>query len=100
MMNRDRAIEILRQLRLSLEARGIAHAGIFGSVARDEGKAASDIDVVVTPSAKKRLDLIDLGGVQTLLDESFGGLSVDVVVEPVRQSELQHSIQRDRVYAF
>lgn len=99
-MNRDRAIEILRQLRLSLEARGIAHAGIFGSVARGDAQSASDIDIVVTPVGEKRLDLIDLGGVQTLLDESFGGLEVDVVVEPVRQPELRSAIQKDRVYAF
>ena len=99
-MNRDRALDILRQLRLSLEARGIAHAGIFGSVARGDAKATSDIDIVVTPSGEKRLDLIDLGGVQTILDESFDGLDVDVVVEPVRQAELQNAIQRDRVYAF
>ncbi len=78
-MNRERALDILRQLRRPLEARGIAHAAIFGSVARDEAGARSDIDVVVTPHHGRRLDLIDLGGVQSLLDESFGGIDVDVV---------------------
>ena len=88
------------RLRLALEARGIAHAGLFGSVARGEANAASDIDVVVTPAPKKRLDLIDLGSVQTLLDESFAGLDVDVVVEPVRQPDLRRAIQRDRSAMF
>ena len=90
----------MRRLRLALEARGIAHAGLFGSVARGEANGASDIDVVVTPAPKKRLDLIDLGSVQTLLDESFAGLDVDVVVEPVRQPDLRRAIQRDRADAF
>ena len=99
-MNRDRAIEILNSLRLSLEARGVAHAGIFGSVGRNESGATSDVDIVVTPSKDRRLDLIDLGGVQTLLDESFGGIAVDIVVEPVGRPGLRDAIQRDRVDAF
>jgi len=99
-MNRDQALAILRRLRLALEARGIAHAALFGSVARDEAGAASDIDVVLTPSPERRLDLIDLGGVQTLLDESFAGFEVDVVVEPVRQPDLRRAIDRDVAHAF
>jgi predicted nucleotidyltransferase len=99
-MNRDRAIDILRGLRPRLEARGIVHAAIFGSVGRDDAGGASDIDVVVVPEPSRRLDLIDLGGVQTLLDEGFDGVAVDVVVAPVRQSTLREAIERDRVNAF
>jgi predicted nucleotidyltransferase len=40
-------------------------------MARDEAAETSDVDVVVTPAAGRQLDLIDLGGVQTLLDEAF-----------------------------
>jgi uncharacterized protein len=99
-MTRDRALEMLRQLRLRLEARGIAHAGLFGSVARGEANGRSDIDVVVTPALGRRLDLIDLGGVQTLLEEGFGAVDIDVVVEPVEEGGLMAAIQRDRVHAF
>ena len=98
-MKRDQALTILRRLRTPLEARGIAHAAIFGSVARGDGTEASDVDVIVTPAIGARLDLIDLGGVQTLLDEQFG-LDVDVVVEPVKKTELRRAIQRDRADAF
>lgn len=99
-MNREHALHILRQLRNRLEARGIAHAAIFGSLARDEARTGSDVDVVVTPAAGRRLDLIDLGGVQALLDEAFGEVEVDVVVEPVRKLELSTAIKRDQVRAF
>lgn len=98
-MNRDEALTILRRLRAPLEARGIAHAAIFGSVARGDETDRSDVDVVVTPANGARLDLIDLGGVQTLLDEQFG-TDVDVVVEPVRKAELRITISKDRVDAF
>ncbi len=98
-MTRDEALAILRRLRASLEARGIVHAGIFGSVARGDERARSDIDIVVTPAESKRLDLVDLGGIQTVLDEAFR-IDVDVIVEPVKKSELRQAIQRDRANAF
>jgi uncharacterized protein len=99
-MDPARAIEVLKQLRPRLEARGVVHAGIFGSVGRDRASAASDVDVVVTPDAKRRLDLVDFGGIQTLLEEAFAGLDVDVVVEPIRRADLQIAVERDRIDAF
>lgn len=99
-MNRARAIKILKGLRPRLEARGIAHAGVFGSVARDAAGGGSDVDVVVTPAKDRRLDLVDLGGVQTLLEEGFAGAQVDVVVEPIRRPHLEAAVARDRVDAF
>jgi predicted nucleotidyltransferase len=99
-MNRARAIDVLRTLRPRLEARGIARAGIFGSVGRDAASANSDIDVVVTPADDRRLDLVDLGGVQTVLEEGFAGMDVDIVVEPIRRAELKAAVERDRFDAF
>lgn len=97
-MNRDLALDVLRRLRSALEARGIRHAGVFGSVARNEAATNSDVDVVVTPG--RRMDMIDLGGVQTLLEQAFAGFSVDVVVAPVRKPELAEAIERDKADAF
>jgi predicted nucleotidyltransferase len=99
-MTRDRALTILRQLRQQLETRGIAHAGLFGSVARDSAGAQSDIDIFVTPAMGKRLDLIDLGGVQSTLEAAFAGVEIDVVVAPARNRNLASAIQRDRADAF
>jgi uncharacterized protein len=99
-MSRARAIEILRTLRPRLESRGIIRAGVFGSVGRDAAGVRSDIDIVVTPAEDRRLDQIDLGGVQTLLEEGFAGMDVDVVVEPIRRPELGAAVERDRVDAF
>lgn len=99
-MNRTRAIEIIASLRPMLEARGVAHAGVFGSMGRDQPRPTSDVDIVITPAANRRLDLIDLGGVQTILEEAFGGIDVDVVVEPIRRPEVRDAVQRDRIDAF
>lgn len=99
-MKRVRAIEVLQALRPQLEARGIAHAGVFGSVGRDTAGTVSDVDIVVTPDVGRHLDPIDLGGVQSLLEAGFAGMNVDVVVEPVRQPDLKAAVERDRIDAF
>ncbi len=75
-------------------------AGLFGSIGRDMAGSRSDIDVVVTPAADRRLNLFDLGGIQTVLEEGFAGMEVDVVAEPIRQPELKAAVERDRVDAF
>ena len=81
-------------LRPQLEARGIARAGVFGSVGHDVVGASSDVDVIVTPADDWRLDLVDLGGVQTVLEEGFAGMDVDIVVEPIRRPELKAAVER------
>jgi predicted nucleotidyltransferase len=100
MLRRQTAIDILAALQPKLNARGIAHVAIFGSVARDLARETSDIDVLVTPAESRKLDLFDLGGVQTLLDENFAGMEVDVAVGPVRTGSLARAIGKDRVDVF
>jgi hypothetical protein len=95
----DRALRILRQHRNRLEVRGIAHTGVYGSVARNEAKATSDIDVVVTRQEGRTHDLIELGGVLSLLEGRFEGMAVDIVVEPIARPELRQAVQVDRVGA-
>lgn len=98
-MNRAQALETLQRSRAALQARGIAHAAIFGSVARNQVRRGSDIDILVTPAEGTRLDLFDLGGVQAILEQAFG-IDVDVVVDPVKNPRLRRVIERDRADAF
>ena len=53
-MNAQTAIAILRRHETALRARGVAHAAIFGSVARGDNRPNSDVDVLVefTPGAE------------------------------------------------
>ncbi len=99
-MNRDDAIQVLNELRPKLEVRGVVHAGLFGSVARGEAGPRSDVDVVVRIDDNAYRHLINLGGIQTLLEEAFPGQSVDVVLEPVGKDSLRKAIDRDRAVAF
>jgi uncharacterized protein with HEPN domain/predicted nucleotidyltransferase len=46
-MNAQDAISILRQHENALRARGVAHAAVFGSVARGSNRPDSDLDILV-----------------------------------------------------
>ena len=47
-MTRNQAVEILRNHKEEIQARyGVTRLGLFGSLARDEARPDSDIDVVV-----------------------------------------------------
>lgn len=46
-MNRDQALSILSQLREPLRRLGVTELALFGSVARNQAGATSDVDVLV-----------------------------------------------------
>lgn len=97
-LDRRTAISVLKSMRAELQGRGIARLGLFGSVARNVARPTSDIDVVV--SLGRKLNLIELGAVQSLLEEAFRGVAVDVVVEPIANVALRRAVQAERVDVF
>ncbi|MDO9295140.1 nucleotidyltransferase family protein, partial [Bradyrhizobium sp.] len=46
-MTRDEIIEKLKERETDLRAQGVAHAALFGSVARGDDNPDSDIDILV-----------------------------------------------------
>jgi predicted nucleotidyltransferase len=66
---RDEALAVLRELLPDLKARyGVTRIGIFGSVARNEAAAGSDLDVVVR---MREPDLFAMGSILAMLEERF-----------------------------
>jgi predicted nucleotidyltransferase len=94
-MNRQRALELLRQSKPELQARyGVTRLALFGSTARDSATASSDIDVLVDfdgPATSKRYF-----GVQFYLEDLFGS-PVDLVTEKALRAELRPYIEREQV---
>jgi predicted nucleotidyltransferase len=100
-MDRDTALAIVRRHEAELRQLGVTSLSLFGSTARDEATAGSDVDVAV------RLEPIR-GGFATFgrLDRirerlaELLGTPVDVVPEPADPDGIKAAIDRDRARAF
>lgn len=66
---RDAVIAALRALAPELKARGVEHLYLFGSVARDEAKPGSDVDLFFEDSPARMLGLLDMIGVKHFLED-------------------------------
>lgn len=90
----------LRQRRDELRGYGIAHAAVFGSVARGEATQSSDVDILIEPAPDERLTLIDISTVQSMLEEALEA-DVDVVTaQMLRRSETGRAAEQESVRAF
>jgi len=97
-----KANEVIATLRVhsaELQQAGIRHLSLFGSVARGESSAVSDIDLAAELDPKAHVGLFRLVGLQRRLSEIVGR-TVDLLPEPVENPRLQHCIERDRRRAF
>jgi predicted nucleotidyltransferase/DNA-binding Xre family transcriptional regulator len=93
-------VRTLRRERHKLAQLGIAHMSIFGSVARRDASATSDIDVIVEPLPNRRFSLFDLGGINENLSRLLGA-PVDVVcVSTLERSRIAQSAKKDAVNVF
>ncbi|MCR4941676.1 MAG: nucleotidyltransferase domain-containing protein [Campylobacter sp.] len=56
MLDKAEILAYLKELKPELEKDGITKIGLFGSYAKDEAHAFSDIDIVVESNAKKMIE--------------------------------------------
>ncbi|MCL4255745.1 MAG: nucleotidyltransferase domain-containing protein [Anaerolineae bacterium] len=80
-------------LRLA-EARGVYNVRVFGSVARGEATADSDVDLLV--SAKSHLDMFDLVGLWLDLQELLV-CDVSLVTDGIPDKQFLETVQDDVV---
>ena len=98
-MTLEQALQTLRRAEAELRAKGVVHAGIFGSTARGEQRADSDIDIVIDFDPSARITIFDYVGVREDIAELFDR-RVDVVDHRGLKPELRPNVARDLVYAF
>jgi predicted nucleotidyltransferase len=98
-MNRAEALETLRQSEPALRSRGVRHAALFGSVARDSNRDDSDVDIMVEIDPDARMTVFDYVD----LKEYIAGLfeePVDVVNREALKSYVRPTATADAIYAF
>ena len=95
-------IDVLRTLRThesELRLRGVSHAAVFGSVARGEARADSDIDVLVELDGDRPMGIFEYAKLKLFINEHLDGAG-DVVNRRTLKPLLRDNILRDAIHAF
>jgi predicted nucleotidyltransferase len=92
-------LQILQTYQPELRRRGVLHAAVFGSVARGEASAKSDVDILIELDPAHPIGVFAYASLQRYIQDLVGG-ATDVVNRNTLKSFLQDAILRDAVNAF
>lgn len=98
-MKSDEIIAKLKEREAELRAHGVTHAALFGSVARDEQNAESDIDILVDLDPAIVVTIFDYAGLKDYVASLFQG-SVDVIDREALKPRIRTRATADAIYAF
>ena len=98
-MDKAAILERLRACEPELRRLGVAHAALFGSRARGEERADSDIDIFVEIAPESRVGILDYVGIVQFIEEQFPA-RVDVANRAGLKSLVRPAAERDAIYAF
>jgi uncharacterized protein len=92
-------LETLRTHESDLRRLGVSHAAVFGSVARGDAGAESDIDVLVDLVEDRPMGIFEYARLKFYINELLGGPS-DVVNRRTLKPLLRANILHDSIDAF
>jgi predicted nucleotidyltransferase len=92
-------LQTLRTHESELRRLGVSHAAVFGSVARGEAVADSDIDVLVELDEYWPMGIFEYARLKLYINELLAGAG-DVVNRRTLKPLLRDSILRDAIHAF
>jgi predicted nucleotidyltransferase len=95
----DGVLQTLRLHKGELHALGVSHASVFGSVARGDARADSDIDVLVDLDRARPMGVFEYARLKLYIGELFGN-AADVVNRRTLKPLLRESILHDAIDAF
>jgi len=95
----EHVIATLRAHEAELRQAGIRRLSLFGSVARGDAEADSDVDLAAEFDPAAEMGLIRLVALERRIEETLGR-PVEILPEPVESPRLRASVERDRLIAF
>ncbi|HRX40820.1 MAG TPA: HigA family addiction module antitoxin [Parvularculaceae bacterium] len=98
--NRHYVMARLRARRQELEALGARHLYLFGSVARGEAGAASDIDLYYEDAPQRRVGLNELSALEARIREILDVDKIDLVPGDSFRPKIKERIAHDTVKIF
>jgi uncharacterized protein len=98
-MKKEDALSILRRYEGDLRARGVRRVALFGSLARGEAGAGSDIDIMIEVEPEARITVFDYADLKEYIAGLFDA-PVDVVSRDSLKPYLRSTATADAIYAF
>jgi len=98
-MDREAVIAALRAHEAELRTAGIVRLSLFGSTARNEARAGSDVDLLASFDDAHQLSLLDVIGIENRLADLLGQ-RVDLIEEGTLRPRALRSASRELVRAF
>ena len=98
-MNRTDAIDRLKGHADAIKAMGATSLYLFGSMARDAAKPASDLDLFVDYDRQGRFNAFDLVGIKLFLERELA-VPVDLTTRDGLHPMLKADIERSAVRVF
>ena len=92
-------LQTLRTHQNELRLLGVSHAAVFGSVARGEASANSDIDVLVELDEDRSMGIFEYARLKLYINQLLDGAG-DVVNRRTLKPLLRDNILRDSIHAF
>ncbi len=93
---RDQVLGLLRDHAAEVKRFGVKSLAVYGSVARDEARADSDVDILVDFSDP--VDLFEFLRLNFYLEELLG-CRVDLVTPDALRKELRMQVLKEALYA-
>jgi uncharacterized protein len=95
-LDKEFIISKLREHAPELKEAGLVHLRLFGSVARGDASAQSDVDLLADFDKSKRFTLVTVGNLESRLAGLLGAKvelsSTDWMREPVRKQALREAV--------
>jgi uncharacterized protein len=98
-MDKNRIIATLLENRAELERKGVLHAALFGSRARGDAKAKSDIDVMIDLDPESEIGVFEYVGLKEFIAGLFDS-PVDVVNRNGLKPYVKPAVLADAVNVF
>ena len=98
-MDKNRILAILHSHAPELQAAGLAHLRLFGSVARGEATPQSDIDLIADFAPDARISLMTLSGLRLQLCDLLGA-EVDLSSATALKEPVRANADRESVHVF
>ena len=98
-MTRAEALKKLRRQAGAIKALGATSLYLFGSTARNQASARSDVDLFVDYDPRGRFNALDLVAAKRLLEESLG-VEVDLTTRKGLHPLIRKQVEADAMRVF